>query len=286
MVRLGVHGRTGQRVAVKVVSKQLFARDQLRVVNIHHELELLQSLDHPSIVRVLDALDTPAYFFIVMELVEGVELFDYIQQQQRHHSDVTSATTPTTPTTPTTTTTNDSQRIRFIFRQLVDAVRYLHSSKHISHRDLKLENIIVDPLTQRIKVIDFGLATRYQPGKRLTARCGSEEYTCPEVIKAEPYEGPVPDVWSLGIILFALLTGQLPFNNVNPRRPKEIFHRICKGDFTFPRKPQASPAGKDLVKKILQPVLERRFTLDQIADHEFVREEPGNVCCSPTSKQQ
>lgn len=120
-----------------------------------------------------------------------------------------------------------------------------------------------------VKLVDFGLATKFQDDEKLTARCGSEEYTSPEVIMGKPYDGRAVDTWALGIILFALITGRLPFNP-EPHRPTRMFHKICRAEYKFPEGIPISGAVRHLIKLILNPVAERRITIQEILCHPFM----------------
>ncbi|TPX72864.1 hypothetical protein SpCBS45565_g00231 [Spizellomyces sp. 'palustris'] len=247
-VKLAVHSRDGKRVAIKMLEKHtpnsLHSPHQAS-----NEASIIASLHHPHIVRLLDTIETPSHNCLILEYVPGGELYDLIAD---HPNMLTEDT------------------IRRIFRDLVQAVKYLHIN-NVCHRDLKIENVLLDS-SQNIKLTDFGLAKRFNPHIPLTTRCGSEEYAAPELVQAQPYDGRKTDIWALGIILFALLTGELPFSVRPGERPRGMFHRIARGDFKFPNSPGVSDSAKDLVKRILTPNPKRRATLDEILRHPWMAE--------------
>ncbi|KAJ3183332.1 MAP/microtubule affinity-regulating kinase 4 [Gaertneriomyces sp. JEL0708] len=290
-VKLAVDPISGRKVAIKMLPKNpppdtaVGPRRPVRKVsasmtNGTNEAAILRSLNHPNIVRLLDTFETPTHTCLVLEYVSAGELFDLI----------TGDPASLTPS-----------RVRRIFTQLVRAVQYLHQN-HICHRDLKIENVLLDE-TGSVKLADFGLARRFNPScPSLVDRCGSEEYAAPEVVQAQPYDGRRTDVWALGIILFALLTKELPFSIRPGEKPRAMFHRIARGEYRFPITAATAAAGqpeheehafpekedddddqegedhiahvseeaKDLVRRILTPNPQRRATIDQILAHPWM----------------
>lgn len=221
----------------------------------------LQYIDHPNIVKLLDTVETSKHYCLILEYVSGGELFDYVND---HYED-----------------SNEDESKR-IFIQLVNILEYLHEN-NIVHRDLKLENILLDSPNQPsngpiIKLTDFGLAKFIDKSPILTARCGSEEYAAPELMSGKPYDGRKTDLWSLGVILYALLVGYLPFNLEAGQTRRQFFSKILRADFTFPnseketgRKSMISNEAKDLVKKILQVNPQKRLSLSEIKNHSWLK---------------
>ncbi|KAI7849641.1 hypothetical protein BDC45DRAFT_539908 [Circinella umbellata] len=233
-VKLGVHQITGKRVAIKKISKQhapLMARE------IHHH----RQLRHPNIVTLFEILSTESAIFIVSEYCPNGELFDLLTESGRF----------------------TEQRAQTFFRQLVDAIRYCHE-RNIVHRDLKLENILIDA-EQNARICDFGFARHADDKQLLETFCGSLAYSAPEVISQKRYTGPETDIWSLGIILYTLLAGELPFDD-----DSEIIMRrkIIALDYHIPS--YFSPEAHNLIDNILKLDPKERLTMDQIVNHPWL----------------
>ncbi|KAI8139168.1 hypothetical protein BJV82DRAFT_673027 [Fennellomyces sp. T-0311] len=233
-VKLGVHQITGKRVAIKKISKQhapLMARE------IHHH----RQLRHPNIITLFEILSTESAIFIVSEYCPNGELFDLLTESGRF----------------------TEQRAQAFFRQLVDAIRYCHE-RNIVHRDLKLENILLDA-DQNAKICDFGFARHADDKQLLDTFCGSLAYSAPEVISQKRYTGPETDIWSLGIILYTLLAGELPFDD-----DSEIVMRrkIIALDYHLPS--YFSSEARDLIENILKLDPKERLTMDQIVNHPWL----------------
>lgn len=182
-----------------------------------------------------------------MEYVDGGELFGYITERETVPEDETV----------------------WLFRQVVAALLYCHRLG-IHHRDLKPENILVDPKTHQIKLADFGMAALQPQGKLLTTPCGSMHYAAPEVFEKN-YDGAKADVWSLGVILYVMLTGTTPFNY----DPATMAHRVAlwyrvlkSGDFPMPK--ELSKEAQDLLKKMLTVNTKQRISLEAIWHHPFI----------------
>jgi len=152
--------------------------------------------------------------------------------------------------------------VRKFFREIIRAIAYCHSM-YVVHRDIKLENILLDSQF-RIKIIDFGLSTLFVPGLFLNTFCGSPTYAAPELIQKQPYEGPEIDIWSLGVVLYVLVTKELPFDGKNFH---ELFINITKGEYIIP--PYLSDDCKDLISKLLIVNPKERLTLKEISTHKW-----------------
>jgi len=172
---------TFKEYAVKIIKKSLFDLKPDLHRKIRREVALLKLLEHPNILKIEDFCEDSKHFFIFLEYAEGGELFDYVIQRQ---------------------SLPEEESLR-IFRQLVYGLEYLHN-RSICHRDLKPENILLDRFNQ-VKIADFGFA-RWMPEDIANTSCGSPHYAAPEVIKGLRYDGRNADVWSLGVILYALLS--------------------------------------------------------------------------------
>lgn len=186
-VKLGQHHLTKASVAIKVIDKKSIKTNKQRI-SVDRELRLMKLLHHDHIVEVLDVFETKAHYFVVMEHANGGELFEYIVQKGKL----------------------PEEEARRFFRQLILAMNYCHKNS-VLHRDLKPENLLLDR-QRNIKIIDFGFGNTFHKDRLLDTFCGSPFYAAPEMIQGIKYTGPEVDVWSMGVILYALLSGRLPFD--------------------------------------------------------------------------
>ena len=215
---------TFKKVAVKVVKKCRSEDEFLR-----QEVDILKRLKHPNIVSCLDFFEDYSSFYVVMELVEGGEVFDQIIKKDTYSE-------------------LEARELVFV---LLNAIQYCHQ-RNIVHRDLKLENLLLasksDTHFGSIKVADFGFATKVKGTKKMLV-CGTPEYIAPEVLSKVPYGAPC-DMWSIGIITYILLGGYPPFQEKNQ---KDLFEKIKSGKFSFHNShwKNISDEAKDFVKKLL-----------------------------------
>ncbi|OWY45233.1 Pkinase-like protein [Alternaria alternata] len=268
-VRLVRHSGTGQYGAAKIISKataekvralslanliqsaeqesSLYPDGKVIPFGLEREICIMKLLDHPNIVRLYDIWENRDELYLIMEFVEGGELFSYIHEQ---HGLIEIHTV-------------------HIFRQIIAALIYCHRI-NIHHRDLKPENILLDRDTMTVKLVDFGMAALQPIGKKLTTPCGSPHYAAPEVIKTTSYDGGKADVWSCGVILFVLLTGTPPFNySGDDRDLKHLFRDIAAAKYIMPD--NISREAQDLIERILIADPNRRISIDEIWDHPFLR---------------
>ncbi|EEA05749.1 5'-AMP-activated protein kinase catalytic subunit alpha-1, putative [Cryptosporidium muris RN66] len=240
-VKLAKHEPTGYNVAIKIMNKakinSIDMYDKAR-----REISILQSIDHPHIIRLYEVIDTPSDIFMVMEYINGGELFDYIVQKGRLNE-------------------NESRRL---FQQLISGIEYCYINR-ICHRDLKPENILLDKQCN-IKIGDFGLSSYIYDGNFLRTSCGSPNYAAPEVVSGKAYSGPEIDIWSCGVILYALLCGSLPFDDENV---SNLFRKIRNGIFNMPG--HISDAGKSLIAKMLTVDPSQRINYKEIRRHPWFR---------------
>ncbi|KAF2830021.1 Pkinase-domain-containing protein [Ophiobolus disseminans] len=268
-VRLVRHSGTGQYGAAKIISKAtaekvralslanliksaeqdstLYPDGKVIPFGLEREICIMKLLDHPNIVRLYDIWENRNELYLIMEFVEGGELFSYIHEK----GGIVEI------------------NVVHIFRQIIAALIYCHRI-NIHHRDLKPENILLDRDTMTVKLVDFGMAALQPTGKKLTTPCGSPHYAAPEVIKTTSYDGAKADVWSCGVILFVLLTGTPPFNYSGEDRDlKHLFRDIQAAKYVMPD--SLTPEAQDLIGKILVVDPKRRIGLDDIWNHPFLR---------------
>jgi serine/threonine protein kinase len=206
-VKLGTHKDTGQTVAIKIVEKSMLNSRPSLKRKIEREIAVLKVIDHPNVLRLFDVFETPQSLFLVLEHVQGGELFDYLVGKGR---------------------LPPSEALTF-FQQIISGLDYCHTCL-ICHRDLKPENLLLDSNNQ-IKIADFGFASLMRDDDLLETSCGSPHYAAPEVVQGLKYDGTASDVWSCGVILFALLTGKLPFDDDNIPR---LLSKVKAGKFQMP----------------------------------------------------
>jgi len=236
-VKLADHVKTGQKVAVKIINKRKMEQMSMHE-KIRREIDILQFLKHPHVIRLYELVDTPSDIFMVMEYVSGGELFDHIVHKLRL----------------------SEQEARRFFQQILSGVEYCHQCL-VTHRDLKPENLLLDS-NLHVKIADFGLSNRMRDGEFLKTSCGSPNYASPEVVSGKAYVGPEVDVWSCGVVLYALLCGSLPFDDENV---PNLFRKIKHGNFTLPG--HLSSEAKDLIVQMLVVDPTRRITFSQIRKH-------------------
>jgi 5'-AMP-activated protein kinase, catalytic alpha subunit len=240
-VRLGLHQRSRRKVAIKVIDKVRLSdlNDRKRVAR---EIKVLKKLHHVCIIRCFDVIDTPSKIYLVMEVATAGSLLDYVRQKKKL----------------------DEAEACKVLQQIVYGLIYCHA-KGVVHRDVKLENLLLDA-EKNIRIVDFGLSAITAPGKRLKVFCGSPSYAAPEIVARQPYDGPPVDVWSLGVVLFATVSGYLPFHAAGDRQA--LCRKIMKGHFTTPE--SLSGGLKDLLHRMLTVDPEQRITMKQILQHPWV----------------
>lgn len=205
---------------------------------VQREINILHLCTHPHIIRLYEVIDTPTDIFLVNEYVSGGELFDYIVSKGRLSAD----------------------EARNFFHQIISGVEYCHFQK-IVHRDLKPENLLLDS-NLNIKIADFGLSNLMRDGDFLRTSCGSPNYAAPEVISGHLYAGPEVDVWSCGVILYALLCGSLPFDDESI---PNLFKKIKSGMYSLPT--HLSQLAKNLIPRMLEVDPMKRITIPEIRLH-------------------
>ncbi|XP_071234616.1 serine/threonine-protein kinase MARK2 isoform X8 [Salvelinus alpinus] len=232
-VKLARHVLTGKEVAVKIIDKTQLNSSSLQ--KLFREVRIMKLLNHPNIVKLFEVIETEKTLYLVMEYASGGEVFDYLVAHGRMKE----------------------KEARAKFRQIVSAVQYCHQ-KCIVHRDLKAENLLLDS-DMNIKIADFGFSNEFVMGSKLDTFCGSPPYAAPELFQGKKYDGPEVDVWSLGVILYTLVSGSLPFDGQNL---KELRERVLRGKYRIPF--YMSTDCENLLKKFLILNPTKRGSLEQI----------------------
>ncbi|XP_045546201.1 hormonally up-regulated neu tumor-associated kinase homolog A isoform X1 [Salmo salar] len=239
-VREGLHAMTGEKVAVKVIDKRKAKKDSYVTKNLRREGHIQQMIRHPNITQLLDILETENSYYLVMELCPGGNLMNRIYDKKKL----------------------DERETQKYVRQLVMAVEHLHRAG-VVHRDLKIENLLLDE-QDNIKLIDFGLsncAGILGYSDPFSTQCGSPAYAAPELLSRKKY-GPKVDVWSIGVNMYAMLTGTLPFT-VEPFSLRALHQKMVDKDMN-PLPPSLSTAAICLLKKLLEPDPAKRPNIHQV----------------------
>ncbi|XP_034443449.1 SNF related kinase b isoform X1 [Hippoglossus hippoglossus] len=251
VVKLARHFNTGQLVAVKMIDKTKL--DVMATSHLLQEVRCMRLVQHPNVVRLYEVIDTPTTLYLIMELAEGGDLYDYIL---RHEAGVAEGTA------------------KRHFAQIVRAVAYCHQL-HVVHRDLKPENVVFFPQQGAVKLTDFGFSNLFQPGTMLATSCGSLAYSAPEILLGEEYDAPAVDIWSLGVILYMLVCGVPPFQETND---SETLVMILDCRYSIPER--VSGDCRDLISRMLQKDPCRRASLEEIQAHDWLQG-LDNVLLSP-----
>jgi len=255
-VKKAKHKKTGHEVAVKILNRNKIK--SLEVVNkTKREIENALRFRHPHIIKMYQVYSSTTDLFLVMEYVPNGELFDYICNKGKL----------------------DEKEARTFFQQIISGVDCCHRSK-VVHRDLKPENLLLDK-NNNVRIADFGLSNILNDGEFLKTSCGSPNYAAPEVICGKLYAGPEVDVWSSGVILYALLCGTLPFDDDNTNK---LFQKIKRGVYETPEHIKHSSVS-NLISQMLTVNPVERATIGDVIKHPWFQVDlPKNLFPDPGSK--
>ncbi|KAH8113869.1 kinase-like domain-containing protein [Phellopilus nigrolimitatus] len=264
-VKVARHCETDQMAAVKilpletVLSSRLSLRSRENKAEKHRngidkEIIMMKLMDHPNVVRIYDVFEGDKELFLVLEYVDGGELFDYLVNHGRM----------------------EPHKGLCYFKQIIYGLAYAHAFSVI-HRDLKPENILIASLNPpHVKIADWGMAAFAPPEHNLETSCGSPHYASPEIVRGEPYSGTATDIWSCGVILYALMTGRLPFDDKNIRA---LLQKVKAGKFEIPT--YVFPEAADLIRRMLVVEVDKRITMAEILVHPFLSHSTSNVTYVP-----
>ncbi|KAI8080048.1 kinase-like domain-containing protein [Halteromyces radiatus] len=250
-VKLGIHIESGHEVAIKLIKRDNID-SSTRMTKVEREISVLRTVRHPYIVKLYDVIETEKYIGIILQCASGGELFEYILAHRYLKE-------------------KDASRL---FAQLISGVHYMHQ-KHIVHRDLKLENLLLDR-HRSIIITDFGFANQFSSARDdlMSTSCGSPCYAAPELVISEGlYVGSAVDIWSCGVILYAMLCGYLPFDD-DPANPDGdninlLYKYILSTPLAFPD--YVSPEARDLLRKMLVPDPAKRCSMEIIMNHPWLQ---------------
>ncbi|KAM6932378.1 MAP/microtubule affinity-regulating kinase 4 isoform 2-T2 [Lycodopsis pacificus] len=238
-VKLARHILTGREVAIKIIDKTQLNPTSLQ--KLFREVRIMKTLNHPNIVQLFEVIETEKTLYLIMEYASGGEVFDYLVAHGRMKE----------------------KEARAKFRQIVSAVHYCHL-KNIVHRDLKAENLLLDA-DANIKIADFGFSNEFTAGSKLDTFCGSPPYAAPELFQGKKYDGPEVDIWSLGVILYTLVSGSLPFDGQNL---KELRERVLRGKYRVPFYMSTDCEG--ILRRFLVLNPAKRCSLEQIMKDKWI----------------
>jgi len=244
IVRAATSKKHKRRVAIKIISKKKAPEDYLTKF-LPREIQVLKRLRHPNCISLLEAIETNTRIYLIMNLAENGDLLEYIRERGPMPDD-------------------DARRY---FRHLITAIEYFHSLG-IVHRDLKCENLLLD-VNFNLVVSDFGFArgqmVNPETGKRRLSQtfCGSYAYAPPEILRGIAYDGTIADIWSVGVILYTMVSASLPFDDSNL---KTLLEQVMR-PVHFSSRKKITPEAKDLICKMLIPSVDKRFTIQDIKQH-------------------
>ncbi|KAL3887299.1 hypothetical protein ACJMK2_027241 [Sinanodonta woodiana] len=246
VVKLATHIVTKTKVAIKIIDKTQLDDENLQ--KIFREIEVMKLLRHPHIIRLYQVMETERMLYLVTEYASGGEIFDHLVAHGRMNE----------------------KDARKKFKQIVAAVSYCHS-RHVVHRDLKAENLLLDA-GLNIKIADFGFSNKFSPDSKLKTWCGSPPYAAPELFEGKEYDGPKVDIWSMGVVLYVLVCGALPFDGSTLQ---SLRSRVLSGKFRVPF--YMSTECEDLIKRMLTVEAEKRTIIEQIIHHSWMKQGDDNT---------
>jgi len=244
-VRIAKHKLTGMAVAIKTYEKTKI-KDSAALKRIHQEIRCMEQLDHPLVSRFFESIESQKRIHLVMEFLGEGNLCTYIKEKRSLGED----------------------EARKIFAQLAEGLEYMHSH-HFIHRDIKLENVLFDE-KRNAKLIDFGFSVQCKDPKRLKVFCGTPSYMAPEIVRRTEYRGKPVDMWSMGVVLYAMLSGHFPFS---AKTYPDLYKKIVRGHFRFPD--SLSSGVRDLLNGLLCLDPNQRMSVEKCRLHPWVRQQPS-----------
>ncbi len=253
-VRVARHKLTGQHVAIKTYEKAKI-KDPNQWRRIQQEIKLMERLDHPLVIRLFETVESSRRIHLVMEYLGTSNLCTHVKAKRKLHE----------------------EEARRIFSQIAQGLEYMHVQS-IIHRDIKLENVLFDE-DHNAKLIDFGFSVQCKD-KKLKVFCGTPSYMAPEIVKRTEYKGKPVDIWSLGVVLYAMLSGCFPFS---AKTYPDLYKKIIKGHFRYPE--SFSPSLRDLISNMLRADPNDRFTVQQCRSHPWTQQfAPKSLKCTKAAQ--
>lgn len=239
-VKSAKHIFSGERVAIKIIDK--LKLDSISREHLFQEVKCMKLVQHPNVVRLYEVIDTNSKLYLIQELGDGGDMYDYIM---KHSNGL------------------DEDQAKIYFCQIVNAIKYCHDLK-VVHRDLKPENVVFFQQTGQVKLTDFGFSNTYESDSKLLTSCGSLAYSAPEILLGDSYYAPPVDIWSLGVILYMLVTGRAPFQEAND---SETLMMILDCKYYLPE--YLSKECSDLIARMIVKDPSKRISLDDIKSHDW-----------------
>lgn len=241
IVKSARHIFSGERVAIKIIDK--LKLDRVSQEHLFQEVKCMKLVQHPNVVRLYEVVDTPSKLYLILEFGDGGDMYDYIMKHSNGLSE---------------------SRAKVYFKQIVKAIKYCHDLR-VVHRDLKPENVVFFQQTGQVKLTDFGFSNVFEPENKLLTSCGSLAYSAPEILLGDSYYAPPVDVWSLGVILYMLVTGRAPFQEASD---SETLTMILDCKYYLPE--YLSSECSDLISRMIVREPVKRIKLDVIYKHEWL----------------
>lgn len=243
-VFFAIHKLTGCEVAIKIISKKDNNKDGQQVARVHREIEILKKIKHPFITELFEVIENENNFFLVLEYAKNGTLLNSINERgPLKEADAA-----------------------IIFAEIALVLRHIHVNCNIAHRDIKTDNILFDS-NLNIRVIDFGLSNSPPADHKMHRQCGSPAYASPELLLGKEYTF-ASDIWSAGIVLYAMVTGYLPFEETSISK---LAQKIVYTEVNYPS--NISPLLKDLLTKLLQKDYRKRIAIDEILAHPWISQQ-------------
>ena len=244
-VKLGIHKVTKEKYAIKIYDKNIID-DEEKKNSIKNEIFILKQLnnENENIMKLYNVINTDKYLYLILEYINGISLLEYIQRDKNHRI--------------------DENTCKILYAQIVKAISYCQK-KNICHRDIKLENIIILN-NNTIKLIDFGFAIKCNRNDYQQFFCGTLYYMAPEIVNKQKYIPFYSDIWSLGVLLYAMIFGNFPFRG---KTEEKLFKLINEGKLIFPNYSDVSPTVKKLISKMIVIAPEKRISLKEIINDDW-----------------
>ncbi|OMJ72226.1 hypothetical protein SteCoe_29401 [Stentor coeruleus] len=241
-VKIGVNTANNEKVAIKIYEKAGLL-NPTRKKNVEREIKILNKLNHPNIIRVINTIETSSAINIVLEYISGCSLSDYLKSRSSRRI--------------------EEYQAKGVFKQILLALEFCHNLG-ITHRDIKLENILLDH-EHTVKIIDFGFATYIANDKKVQLFCGTSCYMAPEIVTNKESLGPPTDIWAAGVVLYVLITGTFPFK---APQTKELYSKIQRGMYVIP--PTMSSQAREVIKGVFEIDPHKRPTATQLLAYQWM----------------
>lgn len=237
-----MHICSGKLVAIKSFNKIKVNTEKARK-KILNETNILKSLNHNNIIKLYETFETEAYIFIIMEYISCGDLLAFVRKRGKLSENV----------------------CKFLFRQIIEAIHYMHSM-NIIHRDIKLDNILID-LNNNVKLCDFGVSKTIKKDEIIFDQCGTPAYIAPEILENQGYNGFSVDMWSVGVVLYAMLSGTVPFKADNMK----ALHKMIV-NASYDPIPDLSKEAEHLLNRLLELDPSARYTSERVLTHPWLRD--------------